>query len=492
MLDRVTSNRPGVRGQTRRRIGAGLGAGLALLLAAAVAGMLHVIAQRHYLRLDVSRGRSHGLSDATLRTLGRLTNIVDVTVVFRSGAELQDLMRLLEDYRAVTPRVRVARVDPDRDVARLKELTQEYPLTVVDSIVVAAGGRSRILDSGDLSSADRRAGDGDVDPPRGEFHGERAITSAIQDVCHERAPVIYALTGHGERPIDNTDRLRGFAQAARMIRQEGIELRALEIDEAAGVPADADALLIAGPRTRIPQPELDAIHAFLDRNGRALILLDSGTASGLEGLLRRWNVRVGDDEVMEAGRTMGGGLVIGRFAPHDATRSLQTLICVLYSPRSVEPDDEAEGLLGGADRPRVTRMALTGDRGWAETDPDQRPLTFDEGRDRKGPVSVAAAVERGLVGDLDVRLRPTRMIVIGDSTFAANGAMVSGNADLFLGSIHWLLDRPAPPDIPPRRIETSRIEIVRPRLRILGVIVIAGMPLLAALAGCLVWMARRS
>ena len=490
MLERTDSQR-GIGRQRRRSIGAGAGALLALALSACVAGMLQYLAQRHYLRRDFSHDRFYALSEPTLRLLEGLTNSVDVTVVFRAGEELADLTRLLTEYQAASPHVRVTRVDPDRDVARLKELAQTRPLTEVNVVVVEAGGRTRILNSSDLYEFERRLGAQGIERIRRAFRGEQAMTSAIHEVCRARAPVVYALTGHGERPIDGTDRNRGFAQAARLIRQEGIDLRPLLIGEETGIPADADALLVAGPRARVPQPEIDAIHAFLEKSGRAMFLLDSGTATGFEGLLRRWGVAVGDDVAVDEGRTLSGGLVISRFLKHGATTGIRDLACIFYAPRSVEPDPAVLGAETGADRPRVIRLAMTSDRGWAEADPDQRPPKFDEGRDRAGPVSVAAAVERGPVGGIDVRIRPTRLVVFGDSAFVANGAIVSGNGDLFLGALNWLIDRQERISIPSRAIRDTRIDITRPRLRQLGIAVIGGVPAVPAVLGLLVWLRRR-
>ncbi len=484
--------RNGIGRQRRRSLGAGAGAALALALSACVAGMLHYLGQRHYARTDLSRERFYALSDTTLRMLEGLTNSVEVTVVFRNGEELHDLTRLLAEYQTASPRVRVTRIDPDRDIVRLKELAQTRPLTEVNAVIVESAGRVRILGSGDLSEFERHVGGQGVERRRRAFRGEQALTSAIYEVCRTRAPVVYALGGHGERPLDGAERNQGFAQAARLIRQEGIDLRPLIVGGDTGIPDDADVLLVAGPRTRVPQPELDAIHAFLERNGRALILLDAGASTGFEGLLRRWGLRVGADVAVDEGRALSGGLVISRFFRHGATATIRDLACVLYSPRSVEPDPTTTAPQAGADRPRVTRLATTSEQGWAETDPEQRPPKFDEGRDRPGPITVAAAVERGPAGGIDVHIRPTRLVVFGDSAFVANGAIVSGNGDLFLGALNWLLDRKDRIAIASRPIRDTRIDISRARLRQLGFAVVAGLPGLAAAAGLLVWFRRRA
>ncbi len=472
----------------------GVGASLLLsvVLAATCAGLAHALARRHYARLDLSRDRRHSLSEATLDLLGRLTNTVEVVVLLRPGPELDDALDLLANYQAATPRVRVRRLDPDREVAAVNGMARRWPLASVECLVVAAGDRVRVLDPGDLyEEAPSGAGPGSS-RVRTAFRGEAAISSAIHEVTRTKAPVVYALTGHGERSPDDTERLRGLAAAARLIRREGIEVRPLVLSEDAGIPADCSVLLIAGPRSRLPQPVLDMVHAHLERNGRAMILLEGGTRTGLESWLRRWGVEVGDDRVVDEGRTLGGGLLITRFLRHGATERMRDLACVFYNPRSVEPAEVTAGPVAGADRPRVVRLALTSDHGWAEAEYSTLPWVFHEGRDRRGPVSVAVAVERGDPEEWAFGIRPARLVVVGDCAFVANGAMVSGNGDFFIGALNWLLERRERVDVPPRRISPTRIDISRVGLRWLGLAVVGGVPGAVALAGLAVWWRRRA
>ncbi len=54
---------------------------------------------------------------------------------------------------------------------------------------------------------------------------------------------------------------------------------------------------------------------------------------------------------------------------------------------------------------------------------------------------MAAALERGGAAAKDLALRPTRIVVIADSSFVANGALVTranANRDFFLNSLAWL------------------------------------------------------
>lgn len=475
----------------RRKFGAGASLALSLVLAFITAGFAHALAMRRFVRIDFSRGRHYTLTDVSRNLVASLTNAVEITVLLRQGRQLSDVTRLLAEYQAASRWIRVRRIDPDRDVAAMNELARRLPVAPVGCIIVQSAERLRVIEGDSLYEIERQPHRGGLDSVPRAFRGETVISSAIHEVTRTQSPIVYALAGHGERAIDDVERFRGLASAARRLQQEGIEVRPLLISEESGVPPDAAVLWIAGPRSRIPQPVLDTFNNWLERGGRAMILLDSGVQTGLERWLRRWGLEIGDDRVVDETRTLGGGLLISRFIQHGATARMRDLACVFYHPRSVEPSPETAGPTGGVDRPRAIPLALTSDRGWAERDYLTPPWALDEGRDRRGPVAVAAAVERGAPGMLAAGIRAARLVVVGDSGFVANGAMVSGNADMLIGAMNWLLDRRDQLNIPPRPIEAPRLAITRSGLRWLGVGVILAIPGLVILTGLLVaW--RRS
>ena len=58
-----------------------------------------------------------------------------------------------------------------------------------------------------------------------------------------------------------------------------------------------------------------------------------------------------------------------------------------------------------------------------------------------GGVTVAAAAERGVGAGSDLAVRPTRIVAVGDATFAMNGplaARANANRDFFLNCIAFL------------------------------------------------------
>jgi len=326
------------------------------------------------------------------------------------------------------------------------------------------------------------------------FHGERVFSSAILSVTQTSRPILYFMTGHGERAVDEFGKHSGgYSILGREILRDNMEVRKLLLAEHHGVPEDCSALVVAGPARQLSEAEVDLVAKYLENNGRLLLMLDAGPDAGLGALLERWGVKLGNDVV--AGLTLTGReLVITTYGDHPITRGLANVATMFYSPRSVESAlTGSDTTAAQPDRPRVTVLARSV-KGWANRDLKQSPPRFDEGVDRPGPVGVAVAVERGPVRGIDMEIRPTRMVVIGDSDFASNGALTSGvggNRDFVMSALNWLVEREALLAIAPKPPQELRLDMDGRQIRMAYLLMVGGIPALAAIAGILVWLSRR-
>ena len=107
------------------------------------------------------------------------------------------------------------------------------------------------------------------------------------------------------------------------------------------------------------------------------------------------------------------------------------------------------------------------------------------------PPGIAAAVEKGPMPEIDVKIRPTRLVVFGDSDFVSNNALLAGNVDFFMSALNWLLEREELMAISSKAVEQTRLVMNRFQLRVVLWIVVVVLPLLVALVGGLVWVRRR-
>jgi len=494
------------RQRGRRTVG-GLHAWISILLALTLLVLLNFMAYRHLrFRRDISSLRYYVLADKTRSMLNAISGEVRITTLFRQDAGMLDeIKRLLQEYEYAAAPVEsltlvIEHVDPDRDLVRTGQLSDDYDVTEANVVIFASGGRHKVVDSKTFVEYERLVDDSSaqeglllVRNEKRAFRGEQIISSAIHSLVEERSPVIYFLGGHGERQTAEFSKGSGYGSLVRVMRRDNIDVRTLLLAAEGAIPEDCDALVVAGPDRRLARSELDVISGYLNRNGRVLFLLDPATTTGLDGLLADWGVKLARDVVV--GLTLTGReLFIKDYGGHPVTRGLKGVVTTFYMPRSVEP---AEALSGTedvpADKPKVTILAATS-KGWAEMNLNQDPPRFDADVDRKGPVSVAVAVERGPVSDIDVELKPTRMVVVGDSDFVSNGAMkagVGGNTDFFLSAVNWLLEREALMAIAPKAPIDLRLDMDERQAKTAFALIVVAVPLVIAALGVLVWVRRR-
>ncbi len=476
------------------KLAVGLNTGVALLLALLLVGLLNYLSYRHYRRADLSHTKLYQLADKTRSLLQSLTNTIDVVVFFQPDQNIyEDVDYLLKEYQYASKWIRVQRVDPDRDLARTELLKKKYQVSQDNVVVFDNGGRSKHVTANDIVDMDYAGLPYGQPARRMAFKGEQAFSSAIQSVTQAKSPAVYFLAGHGERDPDSFDPRSGYSTLAKLIRRDNAEVRKLNLGEKQAIPENADLLVIAGPQKRYAPVEVDQVRQFIAKKGRVLFLLDSIAQPGLAPLLQEWGVQLRDDVVVDPTRTLSGHeLFLTQYEPHPVTDKLRGNAAVLYLPRSVEPVGGAEASAESSpDKPRVTVLAKCTAAGWAETRTDQNPMRYDPGEDKKGPVGVAAAVEKGAAG-IDVQIKPVRLVVFGDSDFVSNGAQVGANTDFLLSAMNWLLDRKELMAIAPKPLEDVRLMLDRRQLRLLGWLVIGVLPGLVAVWGVLVWLRRRA
>ncbi len=488
------SGTPIHRSDAARRAGVSLNTAAAVLLAAALVVMVNYLSYRHYGRTDWSRSQYYSLSDKTRSLLATLTNPVDVIVFVQPQQSVyEDVDNLLREYEYASKFIRVVRVDPDRDLARTEELGKKYQVDRANVIVFDHAGRSKYVALSDIVDYDYSPVIYGGQPEPLGFTGEQAFSSAIQSVTGAKRPVVYFLAGHGERDIDDFSRTGGYSEIAREVRRDNVHVSKLTLGAAQAIPDDCGVLVIAGPQKPFSEPEIDVIRRYLNQHGRVMFLLDAMTRTGLEPLLEDAGVRLADNVVVDATRTLSGReLFVAEYGAHPIVAKLKNLSSVFYLPRAVEPAAGPGESGGTADKPRATPLASCSEAGWAEVDMTENPMKFDVGKDEPGPVSVAVAVEKGPVPGIDVQIKPMRLVVFGDSDFVANGAMTGCNLDFFLSALNWLLEREELMAIAPKPPHTVRLVLTQRQLHAIFWAVVLFLPGLVAVLGALVWLRRRA
>jgi len=492
-----------VRERRLRRTATGLNVFAAVVLMALVTVLINVLAARLPLRLQLASRARHTLSEKTVSMLGGLEGRVEITALFDSESRLYDDVRaLLREYTLAAERIPLLDlylevVDPQRDIARTRELAQKFGIESGDQIVFACGEKRKVIDINSLAQYEIEISDSGVARRMVGFLGEQAFSSAILNVTEQTTPVIYFLTGHGERDVEDFGRQGGYSTIARVIARDNIEVRRLIPSGQVAIPDDCRVLVVAGPDRRLSEEILKQIDDYLlNRHGRVLLLLDPGQETGMEGLLERWGVKAGPGVV--AGLTFSGReLVVSSYGDHPVTRNFKNVTTMFYMPRPLsrlESGSPSAGDRGiNEDRVRVAVLAGTGAEGWIETNLSQSPPVFDPDVDIRGPVAVAVAVERGAIA-INAELPPTRMVVIGDSYFISNAAIssgVGGNVSLLMSALNWLVERDSLLTVAPRVPSLLQPGMTRRKWKRMFGGLVFGVPALLALFGAAVARRRR-
>ena len=493
-----------------RRFSAGMNLFLSVVFFGLLVGLLNFAASRYLgVRWNLSSLRYFELSEKTDNILSEIEGNVRITSVFNQEEVLGDEVKfLLKEYEFAARqhealKLTLEYVDPDRDLLRVKEISDAQGITEPNFILIEVGERSKVVKSDDLvdyeSIMDYNSLTGGnsmvVRKRRIGFRGEQALSSAIYSLTRGANPIVYFLQGHGERKIEEFEARIGFGVIVREMQRDNIEVRPLILTKADGIPEDCHALVIAGPRTQLAQSEIEALQSFLEQNGRLMILADPGLGGGLNPLLESWGVTFDNDIVLARERTVTGReLMVTDYGVHAITQPLNGIFCVFYLPRSVNPLAAPEdGALLAADRPKVTILAGSGHDGWAERNLTETPSHYDETQDRAGPIPIAVAVERGAQSRIDMELQPTRMVVIGDSDFVSNIALENaggGNADFFMNSINWLLERDTLMAISPKSPLNVRLQMDQRQIKTAYLVIVALIPMVVAMLGILIWVRR--
>ena len=391
-----------LRARRRRHLLAGLNSTAAIALMFILMVMVNYLSSRNYARTDLSRERFYALSDKTLALLASLDDRVRITVFIQAGHEIylhlyDDLIQLLREYEyASGNRIVVERIDPDRNLARAEALMTRFNLPGPNVVILEYGDRTRVIHADELMEMDYQPLLQGAPPRKTAFRGEMVISSSLLAITRAERPRVYFIEGHGERDFNERDEYVGLSRMGAEIRRDDIDLQPFSFTRQSSIPEDASALIIAGPTRRYADGEFERVRAYLEKAGRMILMLNSESDAGFAPLLESWGIESIDSLVVDPSRTLSGfDLLVDQYGDHPIVTPLAGITTVFYWPRALPLKPEDPLRPRGGDQARPSALALSSPNAWAETDINRQPHVFDANRDRRGPVPIAVAVERG-------------------------------------------------------------------------------------------------
>jgi ABC-type uncharacterized transport system involved in gliding motility auxiliary subunit len=434
---------------------------LMILAVLAILGALNFLVYKHSKRWDLTPEQLFTLSDETKKIVGGLKQ--DVRVIrFDKPSGNDPLAETMAEYHKISPRLTYQFVDPqDRP-----DLPRQYGVRRMGEIVVVSGTRTEHPKDSD----------------------EQSLTSAILKVTQEKQKTVCFITGHGEKNLAGSDG-EGYSSAQKALERDNYTVKPVNLEEAKQAPAECDVIVVAGPKAGYFPDETEALEKYLGAGGKMLALIDPGTDPKLEPLLSSWNIVPANDlalDVSGAGQLFGLGAavpVVAQYGAHPITESLAGRMTFFPLARTVNAGDKKN-----PQNPPVTDLLQTSDRSFAKNnwDSKQKELRYEEGKDRRGPLTLGVAEER------KTDAKSARLVVIGNSAFAANAYItLQSNGDLFDNAVNWLAQDESLISIRPKPRTNRRLTFTLGQERLFywfSVIMLPGAVLIAGLA---MWWKRR-
>jgi gliding motility-associatede transport system auxiliary component len=415
---------------------------------------------RHW---DLTPNKQFSLSDQSVKLLKELKSPVSIYVFDQKG-QFSHESDLLQNYSSASHMVDVQYVDPNRDPA----LAKEFNVRSYGTIVVASGVRHFQAQSND----------------------EQGVTNALIHVLKGQRTVCF-IGGHGEKSLEGTDQT-GYSGVAKNLGDESYTTKSVILLQQNEIPSDCAMVVIAGPQNDYLHPEVDTIEKYARDGGRVLVMLDPGKdLPNLSKMLSDWGVATQNDLVID----------LNPMAQIFGTKPYMPLIIKYGTSPIVQPIKQEATLfpltrsfdIGQNPKPGVAPDSLcetsANSFGVMDYDPKMVQISYREGKDVKGPLTVAVA---GTISGSSGGKKEGRFVAVGTSEWVANAFLgFQGNGDLFMNMINWLSAEEDLISIRPKPPENQHLNMTEKQMSHLLYLGIIGLPLAVIILGFGVWWQRR-
>ena len=425
----------------------------------AILVIVNFVGFRHHKRFDLTTEKLYTLSDQTKQVVGGLQK--DVTIVRFDKSPNAALDDQMAEYTSLSRHLKFQNIDPQQK----PEVAQQYGATRMGDVILASGLRKEHLETGAASEED--------------------ITSAIIKVTQDKLKTVCFVTGHGEKSLTD-DGEDGYSHLDAGLKKENYVTRTLNLVSENGVASDCSVVVVAGPTQQFFPQEAEMLNQYLAGSGKGLILVDPQTDPKLGEIFQAWNTNVGDNVVIDSsgvGSLLGAGPAIPlvtTFGESPITKNFARSMTFFPLARTVSIADKSKT------DPQIVELLKTSPQSFTVPNlkQGQNKLTFNP--DTAGPLSLGVAASRKAEGG------EARVVVIGNSTFAANPYVgLQKNGDLFYNTIDWLAQDENLISIRPKSQTNRRVTLTQGQSSALTWLDLIILPGIVIFSGVYIWWKRR-
>jgi ABC-type uncharacterized transport system involved in gliding motility auxiliary subunit len=479
-----------VRSLGRRQLKYGTNTLVLVLAVLGILGGVNYFVSRHTKRFDLTKDQRYSLSDQTRKVVGGLKEDVKITY-FQRQRDMAGGPDRLKEYEGLSERLKVDFVDPVQSPAKAQAYEARGPWPV---LVVEKGDKRERLSS----------------------DSEQDLTNAIIKVNRSSKKMVCLAEGEGERSGEESGD-RGYSGVKASLTKSLYDVKNVFLLREKKVPAECTMLVVAGPEKDLLPETTAAIRDYVKGGGKALVMVEPELKEhypNLVALLKEWNIEAGNDVVVDVS---GVGQLVGlsELAPLAMEYPYHAITNGFRLPTAY---GEARSMQAGKatiEGVSAQDLVKTSDQSWAESDLALKgPIKFDDGKDRMGPVALAAvATVKGSAPPpvptpstspapgASASPSPTpepakapegRVVAVGDADFASNLLLgFRGNQDFFLNTVAWLAEDADLISIRPKDPENQAMFLSRQVQQNVAWLALVLLPGLFVIAGVVSWWRRR-
>ena len=433
-----------------------------------------------YSQIDVSSSKLYTIGDETKKVLKALDKDVTIYQIAQSGSEDDTISNLLKRYEDESKHIKVEVKDPVVNPKFASEYTTDD--LAANSLIVVCGDRNKVISYNDMYSTS-------VDYNTWQqtttgFDGEGQITSAIGYVTSEDLPIMYTLSGHGEKDLDSS-----FKED---IQKANIDIKELNLLTEGKVPDDADCLMIVSPTSDISEDEKTEILDYLEAGGKAMIFSDytQDDLPNFDAVFANYGVKRAEGIVFEGdsqhyGMQMSYYLVptVNSTDASSETASAGSYVLAPYAQGIQKTDDVRDTVT-------IDSILTTSDQAYSKINMQSSQIEKEDG-DVDGPFDLGVAITEKLDDDKETQIVYYSTANLMESQ--VNQMVSGGNEKLLLESLSWMTstDESSSVSISSKSLQSASLTVTDYDAAFWKICTIGLIPGVFLVAGFLIWLRRR-
>ena len=446
---------------------------LFVLLFVCLIVLLGYLASQYHVAKDITQANRNILTPGSVNILKTMKDPINITV-FATGDDAnrgdnfrKGMIDFMARYQREKKNFYIKFINPSAE----PKLAQDANIKEDGEVVVEYNKRSE-----------------HITPPI----AEQEMTNLLVRLARTNTQPVMFLDGHGERHLQGL-KSNDLGEFGKVLESKGYKFTNINLMLAQGVPSNGAMLVIASPQIPVNSVEAKKIKAYVEAGGNLLWLLDNDNLQGLQEVADYLGMTVSKGIAVDMSASEykydAKNAFSSSYGDHAITRTFQ--YGTMY-PEAHEIDAKASDELGW----KVSRLVDVAQRGWLESDPlvsggDKQKVTFDEKKDKRGPINIGVALERvyGKKGQ--------RIIVMGNANFLSNTYITTfGNLDFGVNMINWLSGDDSLITIQPMPLKDINVTIPSDdKSRLVAWMIFHGfqyfIPLAFFIAGFWLWWKRR-